>query len=209
MGLPVQVIRSRRRRKTVEAQLVEGVVQVRLPAWMSAEEEATYVTSMVERLERRYRSDHVDLDARAAQLAHRYGLPRPRSIRWASNQRSRWGSCSIDTGDIRIASRLADCPVWVLDYVLVHELAHLVVASHGPAFDALVDRYPKAERAKGYLLAKDLDDDDDHGGGDELRSLPVEIVDGHGALDGQPSLFEGLTDGGGGRRPRRASGSTR
>jgi predicted metal-dependent hydrolase len=193
MGLPVQVIRSRRRRKTVEAQLVEGVVQVRVPAWMSAEEEATYVTSMVERLERRYRSDHVDLDARAAQLARRYGLPRPRSIRWASNQRSRWGSCSVDTGDIRIAARLADCPVWVLDYVLVHELAHLVVASHGPAFDALVDRYPKAERARGYLLAKDLDDD--HGGSDELRSLPVEIVDGAAAPAGQPSLFEGPTDG--------------
>jgi predicted metal-dependent hydrolase len=35
----------------------------------------------------------------------------------------------------------------------VHELAHLVHASHGPEFWALVNRYPKTERARGYLMA--------------------------------------------------------
>jgi predicted metal-dependent hydrolase len=160
MALPVEVIRSRRRRKTVDAQIVDGVVRVRIPAWMSSEEEESYVAAMVERLERRYRSEHVDLEERARRLAARYGLPEPRSIRWASNQRSRWGSCSIETRDIRISTRLGECPPWVLDYVLVHELTHLVVPSHGPRFDAIADRYPRAERAKGYLLAKDLDGDD-------------------------------------------------
>ena len=42
-------------------------------------------------------------------------------------------------------------PSWVLDYVLVHELAHLRVPGHGPKFWALVDRYPRTERARGYL----------------------------------------------------------
>ena len=42
-------------------------------------------------------------------------------------------------------------PDWVLDYVLVHELAHLVVPGHGPQFWSLVDRYPRTERARGYL----------------------------------------------------------
>ena len=42
-------------------------------------------------------------------------------------------------------------PGWVVDYVLVHELAHLLEAGHTPAFWAWVDRYPQAEKAKGYL----------------------------------------------------------
>ena len=53
-----------------------------------------------------------------------------------------------------VSARLAAYPRWVLDYVIVHELAHLVEASHGPAFWELVNRYPLAERARGYLIAK-------------------------------------------------------
>ena len=43
-------------------------------------------------------------------------------------------------------------PAWVVDYVLVHELAHLLEAGHDASFWAWVDRYPQAEKAKGYLL---------------------------------------------------------
>ena len=59
-----------------------------------------------------------------------------------------------------MSSRLAAFPSWVLDYVLVHELAHLLVEHHGPAHDELVDRFPQAERARGFLIAIDLDPDD-------------------------------------------------
>jgi hypothetical protein len=55
----------------------------------------------------------------------------------------------------------------VLDYVLVHELAHLLVASHGPAHDVLVDRFSLAERARGFLIAVDLDPDE----GDDVPPL--------------------------------------
>jgi predicted metal-dependent hydrolase len=140
---------------------------------MSKADEAVYVADVVAKLERKYRSRHVDLEARAAQLARRYRLPHARSIRWADNQRSRWGSCSIASADIRISTRLADLPSWVLDYVIVHELVHLVEARHGPEFDAIVARYPKAERAIGYLLAKDLDDEPVDA---DVRELPVEEV---------------------------------
>jgi hypothetical protein len=92
-------------------------------------------------------------------------------VRWAENQRSRWGSCSILSADIRISTRLAELPSWVLDYVIVHELAHLVEARHGPAFDELVGRYQKTERAIGYLMAKDLDDQPV---GEDVGVLPVE-----------------------------------
>ena len=41
----------------------------------------------------------------------------------------------------------------VLEYVVLHELTHLTEADHGPAFKELMARYPKAERAEGYLMA--------------------------------------------------------
>jgi predicted metal-dependent hydrolase len=183
--LPVEVVRSRRRRKTVEAHMVEGVIRVSVPASMSKAEEEAYVDHLVQKLERKYRSDHIDLEARAATLARAYDLPRPNSVRWAPNQRSRWGSCSVQAGDIRISTRLADCPTWVLDYVVVHELAHLVEYNHGRAFDAIVARYPKAERAKGYLLAKDLDDEP---ADETVRALPLEeIIDVDASLNAPPS----------------------
>jgi predicted metal-dependent hydrolase len=165
MTLPVEVVRSARRRKTVQAAVVDGRIRVQLPAWMSAEEEHSYVTALVDRLERQYRSDHVDLPARAGELARRYDLPRPRSVTWTDRQRSRWGSCSPATGEIRVSRRLAEWPSWVLDYVLVHELAHLVEPNHSAAFHALVDRYAKSERAKGFLIAKGLYGDEDDVGG--------------------------------------------
>lgn len=154
MALPVEIVRSARRRKTVQAVLTDGVIRVHVPARMSDREVDTYVAELVPRLERRARSDHIDLSARASTLAKRFGLPMPVSIEWAENQRRRWGSCQPSSGRIRISSQLAECPPWVLDYVIVHELTHLVHADHSPAFTALVDRYPRAERARGYLLAK-------------------------------------------------------
>jgi predicted metal-dependent hydrolase len=152
--LPVRVVRSKNRRKTVHARLVDGVVEVRMPARMSKADEVRYVAELVERIERREFERHVDLDQRVSVLARRFELPTPASIRFVDNQQSRWGSCSIESREIRLSSRLANFPTWVLDYVIVHELAHLVIAEHSAKFNALVDRYPRAERARGYLHAK-------------------------------------------------------
>lgn len=150
---PVEVIRSERRVKTVSARIVDGVIRVRIPAWMSEAEEQKFVREVVERIEQERRSHAIDLEARAAMLADKFDLPRPESIRWSKTQRQRWGSCTVQRGDIRISDRLVDVPPWVLDHVIVHELAHLVVADHSPAFEALVNRNPLAERATGYLMA--------------------------------------------------------
>jgi len=158
--MEVAVFRSARRRKTVSARLVGDVLEVRLPAWMSAAEEARYVDDMRRKFERRRDADTVDVDALARRLARRYDLPQPTEVRWVDNQTSRWGSCTPADGTIRVSSRLAAWPRWVLEYVLVHELAHLAELSHGPAFHALVQRYPKAERATGFLIAKGLELDE-------------------------------------------------
>lgn len=157
-SLPVEIIRSRRRTKTVQATIVGERIRVQAPAAMPQHELDGHVDVLVARLMRRHRAEGVDLEARARTLARTYDLPAPTTVEWAE-LRSRWGSCTPGTGEIRISTRLAAYPPWVLDYVLVHELAHLQVFEHSPAFRALVDRYPRAERARGYLIAKSGDVD--------------------------------------------------
>jgi predicted metal-dependent hydrolase len=149
---PVRVVRSPRRRKTVTAYRQGETVVVLLPARMSRREEDHWVATMLERLERRARL-----------LARRYleGMVEPRSVRWVGNMRARYGSCTPDDGTIRLSDRLVPWPPWVRDYVLVHELAHLAVPDHSPAFWRLVDRYPLSERARGFLIAKGMEEDGD------------------------------------------------
>jgi len=162
----VEVVRSARRRKTVEARKVGGVLRVSIPARMSKAEEDHWVAVMLRRFERWASADAVDVVARAEALARQLGLPRPSSVRWVDNQHSRWGSCTIDDRSVRLSTRLAGFPRWVIDYVIVHELAHLAVPDHSPDFWALVDRYPRAERAKGFLIAKGMEEGDEADQGD-------------------------------------------
>ena len=153
----VEVRRSRRRRRTVSAYRDGDRIVVLIPAAMSKRDEATWVADMVARIERQekrgLRSDD-DLVARAAKLNDLYlgGLAVPASVRWVTNQNARWGSCTPGDKSIRLSSRLQGMPSWVVDYVLVHELAHLLEHGHDAKFWAWVDRYPRAERARGYLL---------------------------------------------------------
>lgn len=176
-SLPVEIVRSRRRRKTVQATIVDGVIRVQAPASMSKRELDEHVSYLVARLERRYRSESVDLEARALRLSKRFALPKATSVVWA-DQRSQWGSCTTSTGEIRISNRLAAYPPWILDYVLVHELAHLVEANHSPAFHALVAKYPLAERARGFLMAISFGDT---GVADDVDGQAPEVTDDFGA----------------------------
>jgi predicted metal-dependent hydrolase len=152
----VEVRRSSRRRRTVAAYREDDRVVVLVPARLSRAEEQEWVATMLARLERserRRRPGDAELQRRAADLSERYldGAARPVSVRWVANQNTRWGSCTPSEGAIRLSTRLQGMPGWVIDYVLVHELAHLLEAGHTPAFWALVDRLPRAERAKGFL----------------------------------------------------------
>lgn len=157
--LPVEVVRSAKRKKSSSARIVDGRIVVRVPQWLSQAQVDDAVRALVARLERQRRSTRVDLTERARLLARRHDLPEPARIRWVSNQQARWGSCTPSTGDIRISDRIAGFPDWVVDAVVVHELAHLVHADHSPAFWALAHRYPKTERALGFLIAKGLSEE--------------------------------------------------
>ncbi|MEJ4092529.1 M48 family metallopeptidase [Corynebacterium accolens] len=153
----VKVIRSARRRKSVQARMVAGVLEVRIPAWMSAREENEAVQDMLARLEKKTGGAKTDavLLQRAKQLNAQYleGRAWIGSIRWVSNQNTRWGSCTTSTADIRLSNRLQQVPDYVLDSVIIHELTHTFIPRHGREFWQWADRAPHAERAKGYLEA--------------------------------------------------------
>jgi len=129
---------------------------VAIPARFSQAQEREWVAKMVARLEdkeRRRRPSDAELVERAQELSIKYleGRALPTSVRWAANQERRWGSCTLVDGSIRLSTRLQGMPEWVIDYVLLHELAHLLHAGHGPDFWRLLESYPRTERARGFL----------------------------------------------------------
>jgi len=162
---PVEIVRSQKRKKTVSAELKNGTLLVRAPARMSHKE----LTPIIEKLQKRLRKKvnrppkfDADLEEMAHQLNRTYFSNRLKwqSIRYVTNQNKRFGSCTPSTGTIRLSHRLATMPQWVLTYVLMHELAHLEEGNHGPDFWALVNQYSLTERARGYLMAIGLEEDE-------------------------------------------------
>jgi predicted metal-dependent hydrolase len=164
----VRIVRSDRRVRTIFARVVEGgVIEVLAPAQATDAELAPIIDRLKARLQRHQQktetADDTVLARRAAELNRELfgGKLRWRSIRYVTNQQKRYGSCTPATGEIRLTHRLAAMPPWVRDYVIVHELAHLLEANHGPRFWKLVNRFGKTERARGYLIALGLESDAD------------------------------------------------
>jgi hypothetical protein len=152
---PVEIRASKKRRSTVSASWEDGRIVVLVPSRLGTVERDAVVDELVQRLLRRapmHHSDDSALARRSTELADEYvdGV-RPSSVRWVGNQRRRWGSCSPGTGEIRISDRLRPVPSWVLDAVLIHELAHLIEASHSRRFRALTARYPRMSEADTFL----------------------------------------------------------
>jgi hypothetical protein len=183
----VEVRRSRRRLRTVTAYRDGERVVVLIPARFTPAQEREWVARMVARLsaqDRRRRPGDRDLLARSRELSRRYlaGHPAPASVSWVGNQNTRWGSCTPADRTIRLSTRLQGMPAWVIDYVLLHELAHLVEQGHGPRFWALLESYPRTERARGFLegfaAARDLRIGED---GDSEDGEPFA-----GEADGEP-----------------------
>jgi predicted metal-dependent hydrolase len=158
----IEVRRSSRRTRTVTAYRERDTIVVLIPQRMSKADEQTFVQDMVEKVLAREarssapRGDHA-LASRARDIAETYlapaldQVPEPTAVSWVTNQQQRWGSCTPSTGLIRLSHRLQPMPAWVVDYVLLHELVHLVEPTHSDRFWGLVSRYPAAEKAKGYL----------------------------------------------------------
>lgn len=164
-GLTVELVRSARRRRTISARLDGNRLIVQVPTGLSAAEEQAWAEKLGGRIlasrRRRELNSDDDLAARARALNERYfaGTLRFVACRYVTNQQHRFGSCTPAHGTIRISDRVAKLPAWVRDAVLVHELAHLAEPNHSARFWRLANRYPLMERARGYLMALGLEED--------------------------------------------------
>ncbi len=152
----VEIRVSARRRKWVAAHWEGNTVVVLVPPRLSKRDRESYAADLAARLiaeRERSRPTDEQLTRRAAELSARYldGLAVPSAVNWSSRQRRRWGSCSLAERTIRISDRLVDVPTWVLDAVLIHELAHLLRVEHDAEFAALVARYPRSADADIFL----------------------------------------------------------
>jgi predicted metal-dependent hydrolase len=158
----VVVRRSARRKRTVTAYREADTIVVLIPQRMSKADEKVYVQDLVAKVLAREsrtgapRGDQALAD-RARELSQRYlapqlgHAPQPASVTWVTNQNQRWGSCTPSARTIRLSHRMQPMPSWVVDYVLLHELAHLVESSHSRRFWRLVNVYPDSDKAQGYL----------------------------------------------------------
>lgn len=166
----VELIRSRRRTLGLEVTR-EGHVIVRAPLRASAasierfvQEHAEWIQKAQARQRARLaahpepdeagkavlmRRAREELPPKVAYYAQRMGLqPTGMTI---TSARTRFGSCS-PKNRLCFSWRLMDYPEAAIDYVVVHELAHIVHKNHGPQFWALVERYMPDYRARRALL---------------------------------------------------------
>ncbi|MGL5405632.1 MAG: YgjP-like metallopeptidase domain-containing protein [Propionibacteriaceae bacterium] len=158
----VEIRRSKRRVRTIQAHRSGNTIIVQVPAGIAALEEEKLVANIVAKLLAREANQLADSDEnnllrRAKQLnktvvALQAGyLILPNEVKWVTNQSSRWGSCTHTTKVIRLSHHLRSMPQWVVDYVICHELAHLYEPSHSAAFWELLRQVPQREKARGYL----------------------------------------------------------
>lgn len=157
----IEVRRSERRRRSVTAYREGGRTIVVVPHRMSRSDVITYVEDLVGRLEAREQRA-VPSDAQLARRAEHLiaeflpGWTTPRSVRWSSTQRQRWGSCTPVDRSIRLSARLRSAPSYVVDYVLMHEVVHLEISGHNADFHAAMAHFPGTERAQAFLAGMEF-----------------------------------------------------
>jgi len=157
--MEVKIIRSRRRRRTVSARIVEDTLLVSAPLMLSGERLEKIVTGFKVKFEKKKLKEELDkkesLFDIASRLNKKYFASQPKinSIEYVTNQSRKFGCCNYRSGEIRISHKIGSMPAWVRDYVIIHEIAHLIEPNHSRAFWNIVSRYKLAERARGFLLA--------------------------------------------------------
>lgn len=161
--MEVKIVRSRRRRRTVSARIVKDTLLVNAPLMLSQERLDNIVADFKLKFERKKLKAELDkndnLIERAEKINEKYFGNRLKvnSIEYVTDQNTRFGCCNYRAAAIRISHRIGLMPEWVRDYVVLHEMAHLVEPNHSSAFRNIVSGYKLAERAKGYLMGVGFD----------------------------------------------------
>ncbi|GAJ09781.1 unnamed protein product, partial [marine sediment metagenome] len=170
-SMEIKIIHSKNRKKTVSARLIDGIMHINAPSGMPQDSLEKMIENFKKQFEKRRIKKELnakkDLKDTAQKLNQQYfeGKIKIESITYVTNQNRLFGSCHHRNKTIRLSHRLAEMPEWVRDYVIVHEMAHILEPNHGKAFWALVSRYPLSERARGFLMAKGFqsEEEDDVG----------------------------------------------
>ncbi|PNX54254.1 MAG: hypothetical protein BV458_00105 [Thermoplasmata archaeon M9B2D] len=155
----ITILRSKRRKKTIQTKYEPGHLWIYLPFGMSAKEEQKWIERMIQRVEQRQKKQTLQksdrwLMQRAKELNKKYFDARLCfSIKFVMNQNTLYGSCTSFDRTIRISERVKNMPLWVQDYIIIHELTHLLYPNHSKKFWEKVNQYKYAERARGYLIA--------------------------------------------------------
>ncbi|MBU0496636.1 MAG: M48 family metallopeptidase [Candidatus Thermoplasmatota archaeon] len=159
---PFQIIRSARRKKTIELKKVDGVLTIYLPKGLNPAIEQKWIEKMIDQWHRHEKKRVLNSDEKLQQRAQKlnkeyFNGTLEYTIQFVANQQKRFGSCSPHSKMIRISNRIAHMPQWVQDYVILHELTHLCYHNHSTAFWKKVNEFPLTERARGYLIAVGLE----------------------------------------------------
>ncbi len=164
--MEVKIIRSPDRKKTIQAKMVGETLVVYLPLGMHREEERKFIQEMKEKIEKKRLKKQINKDGylrkRFDEFNSKYfqGKLKVNSIEFVTNQERKMGSCTPANGTIRVSHKLLNMPGWVLDYVIMHEMTHLVHPNHSRGFWAKVGEYKYTERARGFLMAKGMEEEE-------------------------------------------------
>jgi predicted metal-dependent hydrolase len=156
-GESLDLVVTRKRVRHVNARLHGSSLLVSAPFHLAAAEVERAVGELARTLLRRRRAREIngngDLAALAGRVAARFpSPPRVAEVVLSTTQHARWGSYSAATGTVRLHAGLRQMPPWVLEAVIAHELAHVFVRDHSPAFWALLRAVcPDTDRARAFL----------------------------------------------------------
>ena len=157
--MEVKIIRSPNRRHTVSAKMVNDCLVVAAPLRLSEENLTKIVSDFKLKFEKKKLKEELDRNQPLAEIAallnKKYFSNRLKinSIEYVTGQNSKFGCCNYREGHIRISHKVGLMPKWVRNYVLIHEMAHLIEPNHSKAFWNIVCRYGLTERARGFLYA--------------------------------------------------------